>query len=229
MAFSAEQTENIAAYGGYGGGYGSGAFGGLFAMIILIVVVLWLLFRDGHKGDYHGGQYPMYGYGNGCGPCVQPTYKDESNWEQEAHLRSKLCEVDRDIWKTDQDVWKTSCETQNVERCEAEKTRALIEKNYVQDLRDKLAAVEMEKQTLKNEMFTEKKFDQMMAAIGVVKGDIDKQFCKTDAEIAHLSCELPKRPPVFARTDTVCLEQIPDRRRFEEFPRRRHFNDECCA
>lgn len=204
MGFNAAQEENIAAYGGYGGGFGGG---GAWSMIILVVVVLWLLFRDGHKD----GIAPAYGYGGGCGPCVQPTFKDESNWEQEYHLCKEIGNVDKD-------VWKTACETQKEVHCEGEKTRALIEANYIQDLRDRLAEKNSEVMTLKQEMFTEKKFDQLNA-----------QFCKTDAMIAALSCELPKRPPVFAECVTPNTHDIDcDDRRFR--PRRGRCDfDDCFA
>lgn len=212
---NANQEENVAAYGGGGyGGYGSGAI----ILILLVVIVLWVLFRnDGHKDGYSGYGMP-YGAFNGCAPCVQTTFKDESNWEQEYHL----C---KEIGKTDMDVWKTSCETQKEVHCEGEKTRALIEQNYIQELRDKLTAVEMEKLTLKNEMFTERKFDQMLAAIGGLKVDNDKQFCKTDAEIARLACELPKRPPVWSECVTPCAVELPER----HFPRRGRCDEECFA
>jgi len=216
-----------------GGGYGGG---GSWCIIIVFFVIAWLLFRDGHRDGRDGGYampYPGFGGGCGCGPCVQPTFKDESNWEQEYHL----C---KEIGKVDMDVWKTSCETQKEVLCDGQKTRSLIEANYIQDLRDKLAEKNSEVQTLKSEMFTERKIDQVLGAIGSVRNDVDKQFCRTDAEIAKLSCELPKRPPVFSRCDVPCLTRVPDNccedrfERFErEFPRRGRCDgfgfDGCCA
>lgn len=178
MAFNATQEENIAAYGGYGGGVGMGG-GGAWMAILLVVIVLFILFdrKDGHHGGYGAG-YPFAG-GN-CGPCVQPTFKDESNYEEESHLKDKLCCIDKDIWKTDSDVWKSACETQQIEHCEAEKTRDLIRCEAEKNLRDKLAESQMLNLTLKNEMFNERKFDKLENMIGA------------------LACETPKRPPFYA-------------------------------
>lgn len=203
-----------------GGGYGFGGGGGVFAMVILMVVVLFVLFR-GNRDDHRDGYGYGYGGGCGCGPCVQPTFKDESNYEEESHLKDKLCCIDRDIWNTDQDVWKTACETQKEVHCEGEKTRALIEQNYIQDLRDQLAEKSMQNLTLKQEMFTEKKFDQMAALIGGVNHKIER-----------LECETPKRPPVFAECVTPNTHDIDcdDRRFRDDFRRRGRCNDfdGCC-
>lgn len=223
MAFSTNMEENIASYGG-GLGYG-GFGGGGCGLIIVVLLILFVLFKDGGHG-YDGGHpgYAPYAFGNGCAPCVQPTFKDESNWEEESHLKDKLCCIDKEILKTDNDVWRSACETQNVERCEAEKTRALIEQNYIQDLRDKLAEKNDVVMTLKQEMFTEKKFDQLATLVGGLRNDIDKQFCRTDAEIAGLACELPKRPPVFAECVTPNTHDIDcsDRRNYgyNQMPKR---------
>lgn len=209
-------------YGGYGGG-----FGGSWCIIIVFFVIAWLLFKDGHNdhGDhgYHGG-YGFPGYGGGCGPCVQPTFKDESNFEEERNINAKLCCIDKDIWETDRDVWKTACETQKEISCDGQKTRALIEQNYIQDLRDKLAEKNAQVMTLKQEMFTEKKFDQVLAAIG-----------KTDNMIEKLDCECLKRPPVWGEgiTPDTHHTDCDHRRDFNDFPRRGKCDgfgwDGCCA
>lgn len=203
MAFSNTVEENVmGGYGGLGlGGFGGGGCG----LIIVVLLILFVLFRgdgfgghhDGHDGGY--GHMP-YGFG-GCGPCVQPAFKDESNWEEESHLKDKLCCIDRD-------VMEQGCQTREVEHCEAEKTRALIEQNYIQDLRDKLAEKNDVVMTLKNEMFTEKKFDQLAAAITATNTNINNMFCKTDAMIAQLECEIPKRQPVFAETVTCNTHHV---------------------
>lgn len=211
MGFNASGIEeNVTAYGG-GLGYGGG-FGGS-GLIIIVLLILFVLFKDGGHGHYDGGHgYPgygmPYGFGGNCGVCSKPTFTDESNWEEESHLKDKLCCIDKEILKTDADVWKSACETQQVEHCEAEKTRALIEQNYIQDLRDKLAEKNDVVMTLKQEMFTEKKFDQLATLVGGLRNDIDKQFCRTDAEIAALSCELPKRQPVYAETVTCNTHHV---------------------
>lgn len=203
-SYSSDVSDNI------GGGYGFG--GGMFAMIILLVVVFWVLFRnDGHRDGYGGG----YGYGagfGGCGPCVRPSFLDESNFEEERNINSKLCKIELE---------QQACCCKEIEatHCEGEKTRALIEQNYIQDLRDKLAAAEMEKLTLKQEMFTEKKFDMVLGAIA-----------KTDRDIDCLKCELPKRPPVFAECITPDTHHIDCDHR-GDFRRRGRcdFDDFCCA
>ena len=192
------ETQNIGGYGGFGG---SG-----IAMIVLVVIVLFFLFKDGNHGYNHGS------YAGGGIQPVAPVYKDESNYQQEANMIGKLCGMDRDIWKTDSDVWKTSCETQQTVHCEGEKTRALIEGNYIQDLRDKLAEKNAETLVLKQEMFTEKKFDAVMAAI-----------CGTNSRIERLECEVPKRAPVFAE----CVTPYTHRVDCEPYPRRGRIG-ECC-
>lgn len=150
-----------------GSGYGFG--GGGWAILLLIVVVLWCLFKGDHKDGYgvHDGYYGGRGR---CGVCVE----DESNWEEDKHLTERICKVDMD-------VWKTSCETQKEVHCEAEKTRALIEANYIQDLRDQLAAEKMCNQTLKQEFFIEKKTDIL------------------NAKIDALACSMPKVPTYYAQ------------------------------
>lgn len=224
MAFSSSQEENIAAYGGAGGG-----MGGSWCMIILIVVILWVLFsrdgRDGHDGfDGRGfGGFGNFG-GCGCGPCVQPTFKDESNYEEERNIDKKLCCIDKE-------VIQQGCMDREATHCEGEKTRSLIEQNYIQALRDQLSEKNSMIQTMKGEAFTEKKIDQVLAAVGGVRGDVDKQFCRTDAEIARLACELPKRPPVFAECVTPNTHDIDcgcDRRGFG-FPNRGRFDRDDCG
>lgn len=193
-----------------GGGYGFGG-GGIGAIILLIVAVavLWFLGGGNRRDGHYDGYAPYANYG-GCAPCVQPTFKDESNFEEERNINSKLCKID-------EDVWKNGCKDREATHCEGEKTRALIEQNYIQDLRDKLAEKNAQVLTLKQEMFTEKKFDQVLAAIGMTNGRIEK-----------LECEVPKRPPVFAECVTPNTHDIDcDDRRFR-FPRRGRCDDDCC-
>lgn len=218
----AEDRETQVIGGGYGG-YGGG-FGGSWCIIIVFFVIAWLLFKDGHNDHGHGdhGYGPGYGYGyGGCGPCVQPTFKDESNFEEERNINAKLCCIDKDIWETDRDVWKTACETQKEIACDGQKTRALIEQNYIQDLRDKLAEKNDLVMTLKQEMFTEKKFDQLAALIGC-----------TNSKIEKLECEIPKRAPVWCEGITPDTHHTDcDHRRDFDFPRRGRCDnwDGCCA
>jgi hypothetical protein len=145
------------------GGYGYGG-GGNFVWILLALVIFWLIFerKDGHRD---GG----YAYGGGCGiHGTRTAFYDESNYEEERNLRADYCN------KTDKILDSE------------EKTRALIEKNYVQELRDKLTKQEMENMTLKSEMF-----------IGAKFGEINHRLDRID-------CEIPKKMPTFAATTVPC-------------------------
>jgi len=198
MAFSAMQEENIAAYGG---GYGGG-FGGSWCVIIVFFVIAWLLFKDGHRdGERRDG----FGFGNGCGPCVRPSFIDESNFEEERNIDKKLCCIDKE-------VIEQGCKDREATHCEGEKTRALIEQNYIQDLRDTISEKNAMIQTMKSEAFT-------ASQIGLVNNKIEK----VDEMIERLMCELPKRPPVFAECvtpnthDIDCGDRFPRRGRCDDF------------
>jgi hypothetical protein len=201
------------------GNMGSGATG-LIAMVVLFVVVFFLLFkdRDGDRGNNHYNPYPPvmplynpYSQSRECGTCV----KDESNWEEDRHLSDVACNNTEKILASQTHIAERAADrefivTQNL----------LTQKdNIIQSLQ------------LKSDF--DNKLAGIMGAIGVTNNHIDKEFCKTDALIerdywklnTHLDkieCELPHRPPVYARTDTVCLEQIPDRRE-------RTRNEYCCG
>lgn len=178
-----------------GGGYG---MGGSWIAILLVIVVVFILFKDGfgrdgkHDGGYGYG-FPGFGFG-GCGPCVQPTFKDESNFEEERNINAKLCKIELE-------QQMCCCKELEATHCEGEKTRALIEQNYIQDLRDKLAESNMKNMTLKQEMFT-------TAQLGMVSNKIEK----VDEMVERLMCELPKRPPVFAECVTPNTHDIDCRR-----------------
>jgi len=218
MGFQNSVEENIMG-GGMGLGFGGGSGCGL---IIIVLLILFVLFKDGGRGHDGGyGAIPYPAYGGGCGPCVQPTYKDESNWEQDFHICKELGVVDKD-------VIEQGCKDREVAHCEGEKTRALIEQNYIQDLRDRLAEKNDVVMTLKQEMFTEKKFDQLAQAIACTNNNIDKMFCKTDGMISSLACELPKRPPVYAESITPNTHHIDCDRGYDNYPRRGYVDD-CCG
>lgn len=223
MAFQNSVEENI--MGGSGLGFG-GMGGSGCGLIIIVLLILFVLFKDGgrgHDGGYAPGYGMPYGFGGGCGPCVQPTYKDESNWEQDFHICKEIGAVDKD-------VIAQGCMDREATHCEGEKTRALIEQNYIQDLRDKLAEKNDVVMSLKQEMFTEKKFDQLATAIACTNNNIDKMFCKTDNMISALSCELPKRPPVWSECVTPLTRDLDrDCREFSEFPRRGRLDNDFCG
>jgi|GEM_PF-1230440 len=217
MAFQNSVEENIMGGGGYGfGGFGGGSCG----LIIIVLLILFVLFKDDGRNHHDGYATPYPAFGGGCGPCVQPTYKDESNWEQDFHICKEIGAVDKD-------VIAQGCMDREATHCEGEKTRALIEQNYIQDLRDTIAEKNAAIQTMKGEAFTERKFDQLSQAIACTNNNIDKMFCKTDSMISALSCELPKRPPVWSEC-VVPLTRDLDRD-CREFPRRGRFEDSCCC
>jgi len=178
---------------------GGAGMGSSWVAILLVVIVLFVLFdrKDGHDGGHRDGGYgygPMpYGFG-GCGPCVQPTYKDESNWELESHTKDKLCKIELE-------QQMCCCKEIEATHCEGEKTRALIEQNYIQDLRDRLTESNMKNMTLKQEMFA-------TAQTGMINNKIEK----VDEMVERLMCELPKRPPVFAECVTPNTHDIDCRR-----------------
>lgn len=225
MAFQNSVEENIMGGGGMGlGGFGGGSGCGL---IIIVLLIMFVLFKDdgrGRDGGYGGGYgmpYPAFGGGCGsCGPCVQPTFKDESNWEQDYHFCKEINGVDKD-------VIAQGCMDREATHCEGEKTRALIQENYVQSLRDQLAEKNDVVMTLKQEMFTEKKFDQLAAAIACTNNNIDKMFCKTDRELEKIQCEIPHRPPVWAECVTPLTRDLDKDCR--EFPRRGRFDNDLCG
>ena len=122
--------------------------------------------------------------GNRDGDCCGvrgccPAFFDESNYEEERNLDNKICAASKE---TNNLIFHES--ERNTDRYIAEKNAALVEKNA-------------EILALKNQIYTDGKFGAVMAAIG-----------KTDAEIAHLACEVPKRPPVFAECATPCATSI---------------------
>ena len=148
-----------------GGGYGAG-FGGGWLMFIVIAIIFWLLFRN----EKHDG----YGDGGNCGiRGCRPAYYDESNYEQERNLDNKLCGIDKDVHK------------------EGDETRALIQNNYIQDLRDRLDAANDEKLALKAQIYNDGKFGAVFAELGSIK------------------CRMPELRPVYASTVTPCCGTLP--------------------
>ena len=128
-----------------GGGYGMG-YGGGGVMVILVLIILFALFgggfgfgrgRDGRDGD-------------GCGQCVRPVFPDESNWENEVHVKDKLC-------------------------MEEDKTRALIT-HEAERAADKdwmktqllLQTKDAENAQLKNVIYTNGEFGKVYARLGEI-------------------------------------------------------------
>ena len=177
-----------------GGNMGGGWFGGSgMIMVLFALVVFWLIFerRDGNRGGY--GDYGHGGFG--CGPCVRPAFIDESNFEEERNLKSDYCNKTDKILESE------------------EKTRALVEGNYVKELERKLVERDTIIATQRSEAFT-------AAQIGGVKAEVGGIY----REIERLACELPKRPPVFSTCSVPCNQEIvtgcgcgPRRGRCDEF------------
>ena len=95
MTTGLQERENI----NFGGG--DSGFGGAIGMILLVVIVLWLLFKDGngnHGGNHGGGHYGGY-------PNLAP---------------------DMPSYMVDKDVIAQGCADRTATTLEAEKTRALI-------------------------------------------------------------------------------------------------------
>lgn len=214
--------------GGYGGGEGTG-FGGGSGLwcIIVFLIVAWLLFRqdrnDCNGNNYGGGSmpypypaypYPPYGGGNCCSPldCKIPMTPDMSN-----------CEIDRDIWKVDADLLKCCCEEKEVTHMEAEATRALINANTMQDLRDKLAEKACEVQALKTQQYTDSKFDALNAKLCKEDHETDKQFGYINQRFDKLFCELPMRPPVWCEGITPNTHHTD----CHDFPSRKGCGNDC--
>ena len=155
---------------GIGGGYGMG-YGGGGVMVILVLIILFALFGGGF-GFGRGRD----GYGDGDRHCgvsgCRPAFYDESNYEEEKHLDNKICNS-----------------TDKILASEAS-TRQLIETNYIQDLRDKLAEKNTEVVALKGQIYSDAKFGEVYAKLG------------------HIECELPKRPPVWAECATPVARHI---------------------
>jgi hypothetical protein len=170
---------------GYGNaaGYGGAGFGGGSWIWFLFVIVLWFLFKDGRRDGYSDG----YGHDGGCGvKGCRPAFYDESNYEQDYKAANKF---DR--------VYDKECEIEKTVYTDGAATRALIEANYIQDLRDKLSAANTDKAILQNQIYSDSKFASIIAAIG-----------HTDREIDKLSCESLKRPPTWGCAAVPCNTTI---------------------
>jgi hypothetical protein len=156
---------------------GGGLFGGAGMMAILFaLVVFWLIFerRDGHRGGGYGDVQNGYNHG-GCNPVVsgmRPVFCDESNYEQDKYICGKFDKEYEAI------------------RQEGEKTRSLIENNFVKELERKIAERDLTIATQCNEAFT---------------GGL---FGKLDHRLDRMECEMLKRPPTWGHAVTPCAGSI---------------------
>lgn len=231
-----DETQIIGAPGygyGYGGG-GGGGFGGLGGIgaiiaLVAVVAVLWFLGREGKDNGYNNGgcnmpypyppypayppYAPPYGGGNCCSPldCKIPMAIDMSN-----------CEVDKDIWKMDAHMERCCCETKEVTHNEAEATRALINANTMQELRDKLSQSYSEKSALESKYFTEKEVGGLKELILKIDNGNDKQIACLAGAIKDLKCDIdcniPKRPPMWCEGITPNTHHTDCQH--DDFPRR---------
>jgi hypothetical protein len=156
-------------------GYGNmaGGYGGGGLWFIVIALVFWFLFDGrGRNG---------YGDGYGIAPASRPYFPDESNYEEERNLRADYCN-----------------KTEKILDSEAS-TRALIEANYIQDLRDKLAEKSAEVMTLKQNIYTDGKFEAVYA------------------RLAEINCKMLDKPPLWADCSTPTAKQVDN---YCDYPRR---------
>ena len=147
-------------------GNGTGMAGNWIMYVLLFLVVIFLLFRRGFDG--HDGK-DGYGYSGHCNPFCAPKPMNP------AQGCVDTCTLDKDIIKT-------AHKTQEVERYEGHETRELIERNYIQELRDKYSDAKAEIAVLKSERFMEARF-----------GAIERELCR-----------IPKAQEGFAAT---CLTE----------------------
>jgi hypothetical protein len=135
-------------------------------------------------GNYAGGGGGMFGGFGMMGILFalvifwliferRDNHRDESNYEQGKYMSGKLDKEYEAI------------------RGEGEKTRILIEQNYIQDLRDKNAEKDRIIQKLESEGFTTALYGKLMG------------------EIADIKCHMPKRRPEWAMTVTPCAGELP--------------------
>lgn len=122
---------------GAAGGFGSfgGSGGMIFAVIILILIFLFFNRRDGY--DNHNGHGGHTVAGN------RPVFYDESNWEQQNHLRA-----------------------------DNERTRALIDTNWRADQVEKVAALNGRINLLEMEKFQMANTAVIMNRLGAIECDL---------------------------------------------------------
>jgi len=159
-----------------GGGYGLGGFGGS-GYVVLILIILFAVFGGGLWGNRRDG------HGEGCGNAhgCRPTFYDESNYQEERNIDNRICGS-----------------TEKILASEAS-TRALIESNYIQDLRDKLTASDAKVRQLENKVYSDHEFGRVYAMLGKIEGKmLDKPPLYGDcftpvANRVEYGCESPRR------------------------------------
>ena len=172
MTTGLQERENI----NFGGG--DSGFGGAIGMILLVVIVLWLLFKDGngnHGGNHGGGHYGGY-------PNLAP---------------------DMPSYMVDKDVIAQGCADRAATTLEAEKTRALIvhenerasDKEYFTNLINNqatLAAKDSKIQSLEAMIYGDRQFNALQKEIGMLECEVSK-LPKPQPEYAQM-CAPVTRP-----------------------------------
>ena len=156
-----ETHEVINGHGAMGGMGGGWLLGGL--------IIFLLIFKDGffgHRGGHEEGRGGDHGR-------ERNWFPDESNFQLGRELDNHMCKIDGDIHN------------------EADKTRALITNNTIQDLRDKNLAKDMQIQTLQSEAFTGAKFNRLEAMVEALAG------------------RMPHLEPQYIATRGMCLSERP--------------------
>jgi len=159
-------NENIDVVGSTGyGGVGHGMGGG---WLLGGLIIFLLIFKDGFFG-HRGGEEARGGdHGRERG-----WFPDESNFQLGRELDNHMCQMERDI------------------HGEADKTRALITSNTIQELRDANLAKDMRIQTMESEAFTGARFGRL------------------EAMVEALAVRMPHLEPQYIATRGMCLSERP--------------------
>jgi len=168
MTTGLQERENI----NFGGG--DSGFGGAIGMILLVVIVLWLLFKDGNSNNggnsnHGGGHYGGY-------PNLAP---------------------DMPSYMVDKDVIAQGCADRAATTLEAEKTRALIvhenerasDKEYFTNL-------------INNQASLQAKDSENAQLKAMIYGN-DKYNC-LEKQLWTLGCEVSKLPQVVPEYAQTC-------------------------
>jgi len=151
--------------GGYAG-HGIGGMGG--GWLIGALIIFFLLFRDGfgHRGGHEGGH-------GGDRGRERNWFPDESNFQLGRELDNHMCKIDKDVQE------------------QGDKTRALINNNTIQDLRD---------------ANTEKAAKILQLEAEAFNG---ARFGRVEAAIEALACRMPHLEPQYIATRGMCLSERP--------------------
>lgn len=156
-------------------GYAHG-FGGGGVWLLLGVIVLWFLFRDGHRG--HGGGHDGHNGHNGAFVNgVRAGFYDESNYEQERNLERHMARHDVDTI------------------VESEKTRKLIADLDRESLRDKIAERDAIIATQRSEAFSLGLFGRLEQRINEIACGLPKVRPQYAATVTPCLGELPSCTP----------------------------------